>query len=108
MRILTTFFFALLMVVQVSAEQAVEVKGMVKGDDGKALADAELFIKGEASSPIKTDSNGEFSVNLPKGTYIIKVVKSTYANKTVIIEVTGDTDLDVELVKIKASPTSRA
>lgn len=107
MRILTTFFFALLMVVQVSAEQAVEVKGMVKGDDGKALADAELFIKGEAS-PIKTDSNGEFSVNLPKGTYIIKVVKSTYANKTVIIEVTGDTDLDVELVKIKASPTSRA
>lgn len=84
----------------------VEVKGKITDSSGLILEGAEIVVK-NTSHIMKTDSKGEFSFTLPEGKYVLTISKTLYAPKTVVLEVKHNTQLDLDLEKIKKSDTSR-
>lgn len=88
------------------AQGDLEIKGKVIDEQGNAVANAEVVVKNTSHS-FKTDANGEYSVALPEGKYVVKVSKLAYGTKTVILELNTNTALEVSLEKIQNSKTSR-
>ncbi len=89
------------------AQNNVEVKGKITDENGQAISNAEIVVR-NTTYKLTTNDRGEYSINLPEGKYVIKVSKLAYGTKTVVIEVVGNTELDLSLEKIKRSKTSRA
>ncbi len=56
--------------------------GLVVNDEGKPVANAKLFVAGISES-IKTDSKGEFKVEIPEGRYNFSVLHKLYATQTI-------------------------
>lgn len=85
----------------------VELSGTVSSL-GETVSDASITITSTKDSSIKytikSDEDGEFKQKLKKGTYEIVVKKDGYNEFKEQINITGDTNLDIELSKtIKAN-----
>lgn len=66
----------------------------VKSTDNSAISGAQIIIAG---STITTDSNGNASIMLPKGSFFYSVTKDGYNFHTDNIELTGDVSVTVTL-----------
>jgi hypothetical protein len=74
-----------------------QLRGNVRSFDGKPLA-AELTVS-PLGTVVKSDAHGEFTLDLPPGTYEVSIVASGYKKQTrqVVIEQDGVTILNVDL-----------
>ena len=66
----------------------------VKSTDNSAISEAQIIIAG---STISTDSNGNASITLPKGSFFYSVTKDGYIFHTDNIELTGDISVTATL-----------
>ena len=90
-----TIFLFLFASILVNA-QTFTVKGTVNDENKKPLPNASILIK-ETKKGISTDSNGNFSINLPKGTYTIQVSFLGYKTLSDKIIITKDEDYVIQL-----------
>lgn len=110
MKKLSSIFILLFSVISMAfaQQQSVKLKGTVKGNEGaEILKEITISVKGK-ELPIKINEKGEYSIQVQEGNHTIKFSAPGYKTKTVFIEVYSDTELNMELEKIKNSPTSRA
>lgn len=85
----------------------VKIQGKIESNEKTELKDVKIEVKG-IENPFTINDDGTFTLDVPQGKYIIKFSATGHGTKTVIIEVNGNTTLDVELEKIRKSKTSRA
>ena len=94
----------------VHAQEKVDIKGTVKGENGIKIENATITIKDMSTkiqTPIKSDKNGDYTTSIEVGKYVLKFSAPGYATKTVLTEVVGNTVMDMDLVKIQNSKTSK-
>lgn len=93
-----------------AAQDTVEVKGVVKDEKGAKIEKATVIIKdivNAEETPVKADEKGEYAFPIKEGKYVFKFQAPGFATKTVIAEIVGNTIIDMDLVKIQNSKTSR-
>ncbi len=94
MKKITIFLF--LFVSTLANAQSFTVKGTVQDENKTPLPNASILIK-ETKKGISTDANGNFSIQLQKGTYTIQVSFLGYKTITDKITVSKDEDYVIQL-----------
>jgi iron complex outermembrane receptor protein len=79
---------------------AQNLKGRIVDDEGRPVAGTNIVIKGTPNGTT-ANANGEFQIQMPGGKSTLVIVFVGYKNleKEVLIENTGNYQLDVVLVK---------
>lgn len=109
-KLINTFILVLGLVFCVSAQQKFEVKGTVKSDKDIVIENATVILKDIANAEettVTADKDGAYTIPVREGKYVVKFTAPGYAPKTAIVQVIGNTVLDMALVKIQNSKTSR-
>lgn len=105
-KLVIIFIASMALTAQVFASN-VTIQGKVESNENTELKNVEIEVKG-IEKPFTINSDGTFTLDIPEGKHVIKFSAAGHGTKTVVIEVNGNTTLDVELEKIRKSKTSRA
>ncbi|MDY0404828.1 S8 family serine peptidase [Virgibacillus sp. 179-BFC.A HS] len=92
--------------IQMQALPKQKLSGQVISSSGKKIANATIFILGdEKSKPVKTDSNGNYELDIYEGKHTIKVYAADYIGKTETVEIGAGKDLrhDFQLDRFEKS-----
>ncbi len=63
-------------------QPAVPLSGRVVGEDGRPLAGARIFVRGQTAEA-RSDAGGRFSLELPAGSHTLSVLRQGHASRTV-------------------------
>lgn len=87
----------------------VTIQGKVESNEKTELKNVKIEVKG-IEKAFTINSDGTFNLDIPEGKHVIKFSATGHGTKTVIIEVlgAGNTNLDIELEKIRKGKNSRA
>ena len=83
------------------AQNVYNISGKIKdGVNGKLLIGAQIILGQNIDTTCITDSNGFYSIQLKRGIYSIKIVKSGYIEKNIQLNVNQAIQLDVKLTPL--------
>lgn len=101
MRTLLSFILICCMYSSLSAQvnQSFFFEGEIVNQSSKRVKNAKLAVL-SLNKSFSTDKNGKFSINLPKGDYLVLISASDYKSKQIYIDLKKDTAVSVILESI--------
>ena len=76
-----------------------KIEGTTMDQEGNVIPDVLIIVKNEEKFTDRSDSDGDFSLKVPEGDYVIKAVHSNYDTARNSVGVPPDSSLDVILMR---------